>query len=138
MTDVFTNEKRSRIMAGIHGKDTVPEMIVRRLVHSLRYRYRLHVRDLPGNPDLVFPKHKKIIFVHGCFWHRHRCRKGRSLPQTRTEFWEDKLTRNKQRDERNRLALRRGGWKVLVVWECQTSPGRMSRLEVRIRRFLAA
>jgi len=107
-------------MSRIRGKDTKPEMIVRRLVHAAGYRYRLHRRDLPGCPDLVFPGRGKVIFVHGCFWHRHRCRYGRSMPSTRKAFWKRKLEANRARDRKNRRALRRQGWDVFVVWECQT------------------
>lgn len=120
MADVLTAEQRRYCMSRIRGKDTKPEMTVRRLVHALGYRFRLHRRDLPGCPDLVLPRHRKVIFVHGCFWHRHRCRYGRPMPATRRQFWKKKLEGNKQRDARNRRALRRLGWDVLVVWECQT------------------
>ena len=119
MTDVFTARKRSAIMQAIRGKDSKPEMTIRRLAHSLGYRYRLHVSELPGKPDLVFPSRRKIIQVHGCFWHRHSCRKGRSLPSTRASFWQEKLDRNKARDATDRRRLRKLGWNVLVVWECQ-------------------
>jgi DNA mismatch endonuclease (patch repair protein) len=105
-------------MSRIRGKDTNPEMEVRRLVYSLGYRYRLHVRDLPGCPDLVFPGRRKVIFVHGCFWHRHSCRKGRSMPATRRAFWKTKFKENRKRDRRFRRALRTQGWDVLVVWGC--------------------
>jgi len=107
-------------MSRIRGKDTKPEMIVRRLVHAAGYRYRLHRRDLPGCPDLVFPGRGKVVFVHGCFWHRHRCRYGRPMPSTRKAFWKRKLEANRARDRKNRRALRRQGWDVFVVWECQT------------------
>jgi|SRR5579859_164065 len=106
-------------MTLISHKDTGPELVVRRLIHSLGYRYRLHVRSLPGTPDLVFTKRRKIIFIHGCFWHRHpRC--GR-LPKSNKRFWLDKLEQNRKRDLSNLRKLRRNGWKVLVIWECQLS-----------------
>jgi DNA mismatch endonuclease, patch repair protein len=106
-------------MARVLSKDTGPELSVRRLVHSLGYRYRLHVSELPGTPDLVFPTRKKAIFIHGCFWHRHpRC--GR-LPKSNKRFWFSKLEQNRQRDLSNLRKLRRKGWKVLVIWECQLS-----------------
>jgi DNA mismatch endonuclease, patch repair protein len=120
MPDVLTPEQRRYCMSRIRCKNTKPEMIVRRLVHALGYRYRLHVRDLPGSPDLVLPSRRKVIFVHGCFWHRHRCKYGRPQPETRRDFWEAKLGRNKERDQQNRRVLRQLGWDVLVVWECQT------------------
>lgn len=119
MTDVFTARKRTAIMQAIRGKDTKPEVFVQRLTHSLGYRYRLHVSPLRGKTDLVFPSRRKIILVYGCFWHRHNCRKGRSLPSARARFWREKLDRNKVRDATNRRRLRRLGWEVLVIWECQ-------------------
>lgn len=121
-------------MSRVRGKDTGPEMAVRRLVHALGYRYRLHVRELPGCPDLVFPGRKKVIFVHGCFWHRHRCRHGRQMPKTRPEFWRPKLEGNRERDRSYRRALTRQGWGVLVVWQCQTR--RLERLTQRLIAFL--
>jgi len=120
-------------MACIRSKDTTPEMKVRRLVHALGYRYRLHVRTLPGTPDLVFPSRRKIINVSGCFWHMHGCG-GCRIPATRRTYWKAKLTRNKERDDCTRRALRRLGWKVLTVWECQTGDGQ--RLADRMTRFL--
>lgn len=134
MTDVFTARKRSAIMQAIRGKDSKPEVAVRRLAHSLGYRYRLHVPELPGKPDLVFPSRRKIILIHGCFWHRHRCRKGRSLPRTHARFWREKLDRNKARDATNRRRLRKLGWEVLVIWECEVK--RMNALIERIVGFL--
>lgn len=109
---------RSRIMASVGTKDTSAEMGVRRLVHGLGYRYALHKEDLPGRPDLVFPSRRKIVFVHGCFWHGHRCRHGR-LPKSRKDYWGPKLEANKSRDRKQRQELRRQGWKVMVVWQCQ-------------------
>lgn len=136
--DSLSPEERSKRMGLVRGKDTRPEMLVRRLVFSLGYRYRLHARDLPGNPDLVFRKHRKVIFIHGCFWHRHSaaaCGLAR-LPKSRLDFWLPKLDGNKQRDERNKKALQKDGWKVLTVWECQLKDA--SRLQTTIRRFLDA
>ena len=120
MADVLTPEQRRLCMSRIRGKGTKPEMAVRKLLHALGYRYRLHRRDLPGCPDLVFAGRKMVIFVHGCFWHRHRCRNGRVTPATRPEFWQTKLDGNKARDVINRRRLRKLGWKVLVIWECWT------------------
>lgn len=117
-------------MARIGGKDTAPELIVRRLLHSLGYRFRLYRRDLPGTPDIVFPSRRKAIFVNGCFWHAHGCRIGRS-PKSRQEFWEPKLARNRARDKKNRADLRAMGWAVLTVWQCQTrKPDRLSTILV--------
>lgn len=136
MADVFSVKKRSEIMRSIHGKDTKPEMIVRKLVFKLGFRYRLHVKKLPGNPDLVFPSKKKIIFVHGCYWHRHRCKKGRSLPSTNINFWAEKLEKNKNRDIKKRRELRHKGWEIMIIWECQTTPKKTDRLVNRIINFL--
>jgi len=123
-------------MSRIRGKDTKPEMIVRRLVHAMGFRYRLHVAGLPGSPDLVLPRHHKIIFVHGCFWHRHRCKRGCSSPSSNPEFWQTKFDANVKRDKRDRRQLRRLGWGVLVVWECQTASKNLERLRDRIAVFL--
>lgn len=132
--DTLTRKERSRIMALVKSKDTRPELLVRRLVHGLGYRYRLHVRHLPGCPDLVFSSRRKVIFVSGCFWHRHACPNGRRLPKSRVGFWGTKLEANKTRDMKKRRQLGKLGWKVLVVWECQTS--RVKELTEKIVRFL--
>lgn len=132
--DRLSKEERSRLMSRIRGKDTKPEMVVRKLVHAAGYRYRLHRRDLPGCPDLVFPRYRKVILVHGCFWHRHFCRKGRSTPRTRRGFWKKKFEQNRERDRKNRRALRRQGWQVLVVWECETK--NPDKLLNRLHSFL--
>ena len=127
---------RSRQMALVRGKDTKPELVVRRLAHALGYRFRLHRKDLPGKPDLVFPSRRAVVFVHGCFWHRHPdpdCKLAR-LPKTRTEFWVPKLEGNRQRDERNVAALEAAGWRVLTVWECQLRD--VDALGERMRDFL--
>jgi DNA mismatch endonuclease (patch repair protein) len=123
-------------MGRVRNRDTTPELSVRRLVSALGYRYRLHVGRLPGRPDLVFARHRKVIFVHGCFWHRHgsaRCKLAR-LPKSKLEFWLPKLTNNSERDRRNLAALRRAGWRALVIWECQL--GNVAVLNERVRRFL--
>ena len=132
--DIVSRRTRSRMMAAVPQKGSKPEMIVRRLVHAMGYRYRLHVRELPGSPDLVFPRLHKAIFVHGCFWHRHRCRRA-TTPATRRAFWLRKFEDNRARDRRNLRALRRQGWKVLVVWECWTP--RKEWLAERLFSFLA-
>jgi len=134
--DRLDKSQRSAQMARIRAKDTRPEWAVRRLAHGLGYRYRLHVGDLPGKPDLVFPKHRAIILVHGCFWHRHGGCVLARLPKSRLDFWEPKLTANRLRDLRNERALRKLGWRIMVVWECQISDKK--RLAARIRRFLNA
>ena len=136
MPDTLTVAERSQRMRLVRGKNTGPELLVRRLVHSMGFRYSLHRRDLPGSPDLVLTRHNKVIFVHGCFWHRHlssRCRLAR-LPKSRLDFWAPKLESNRIRDERNKRALRYLGWKILVVWECQLSD--IEQLRNKIWRFL--
>jgi DNA mismatch endonuclease, patch repair protein len=105
-------------MAKVHGKDTHPEIVVRKLVHALGFRFRLHRKDLPGSPDLVFPSRQKVIFVHGCFWHRHKRCKRATTPKTRFDFWQKKFEANISRDQRNLNALSKAGWESLVVWEC--------------------
>ncbi len=107
-------------MQRIRKTDTKPELIVRRMLHAMGYRYRLHDRKLPGNPDIVLPSHRKVILVHGCFWHRHGCPDGRKLPKSKPEYWAPKLEGNRRRDEANIARLRELGWDVLVVWECET------------------
>ena len=137
MADVHTPEQRSYNMSRIRGRDTTPERIVRSLVHGMGYRFRLHRRDLPGTPDLVFPGRRKIIFVHGCFWHMHRCRYGRVVPKTNAEFWQNKRLSAVQRDRRHRRQLRAAGWDVLTIWECWTRQID-ERLIDRLQTFLAA
>jgi len=119
MIDNVSKEKRSEIMKRIRSKDTTPELIVRKLVHSLGYRYRLHDKKLPGKPDLVFSRWKKVIFVHGCFWHNHNCKQGK-LPKSNLDYWLPKLKENCRRDARNQKLIISTGWKVLVIWQCQT------------------
>jgi len=123
-------------MSAIRGKDTKPEMVVRRMLHALGYRYRLHDRSLPGSPDLVFRSRGKVIFVHGCFWHRHNCKLGRPKPKTHSNFWENKLAANKARDLKHRRQLRTAGWTVFIVWECQTSYKKLDSLAHRLIGFL--
>ena len=127
---------RSALMARVRGKDTKPEMVVRRVAHALGYRFRLHRRDLPGSPDLVFPNRRKVIFVHGCFWHRHPgCRRA-TTPKTRAEFWLAKFERNVERDVRKEIELMAAGWEVLVIWECETRDpdGISSKLRIFLDR----
>jgi DNA mismatch endonuclease (patch repair protein) len=134
--DTITRSERSEIMSRVRSKNSRPEMLVRRLVHSEGYRYRLHARDLPGCPDLVFRTRRKVIFVHGCFWHRHpRCALAR-MPKSRLEFWEPKLEANRERDVRNRNRLAGLGWRTLTIWECQLDDP--IRLRKMIRSFLDA
>jgi DNA mismatch endonuclease (patch repair protein) len=110
---------RSRNMAAIHGKDTAPEQAVRRILHAMGLRFRLHRKDLPGRPDIVLPRHCTVVFVHGCFWHRHEVCRYTTTPKTRLAFWQAKFDANVARDHRNRVALEEMGWRVLVVWECE-------------------
>ena len=134
MTDVHTPEQRSRNMASIRGKNTKPEKAVRSLLHRLGYRFRLHRRDLPGKPDLVFPARRKVIFVHGCFWHMHDCKCGNVIPGTNSSFWQAKLRGNSERDSRVVSALSANGWNTCIVWECETRDERT--LTEKLERFL--
>ena len=121
-------------MRAVKGRDTVPEMTVRRLTHGMGYRYRLHRKNLPGKPDLVFPTRRKVIFVHGCFWHQHHCPRGTRSPKSSRDYWIPKLKRNKQRDAENQSRLREMGWDVLVIWECEMKD--RDTLKDRIAVFL--
>jgi len=134
MTDVLTAEQRQRCMSRIRGKDTGPEKFVRQMIHRMGFRYRLHSADLPGKPDLVLPRLRKVIFVHGCFWHMHRCRFGRVQPATNADFWKKKRESNRQRDAAVRWALRKEGWRVLTVWECEIR--NIEKLQRKVWAFL--
>lgn len=136
MTDTLTPSSRSALMSRIRGKDTKPELVVRSLLHRMGYRFRLHRRDLPGSPDIVLPRLGVVVFVHGCFWHRHPRCKGATSPKSNTNFWQNKFAANVERDKRNRRDLRRLGWKVMVVWECDLK--KPERLQPRLRKFLDA
>lgn len=128
-------ETRSRIMRAVKGKDTTPEMVVRRLVHSMGYRYRLHRRDLPGKPDMAFPRLRKIIFIHGCFWHGHDCARGARMPKANREYWQKKISRNASRDASSIAALQSQGWRVAVIWECELKD--MAQIRGRLVKFLS-
>jgi DNA mismatch endonuclease (patch repair protein) len=134
MADKFTKAQRSRIMAAVKSKDTTPEIVVRRLVHSLGYRYRLHVRKLPGTPDIVLARWRKIININGCFWHMHDCRHGRIAPVANPSYWHAKRSKNAIRDRLAGRGLRRAGWSVLTIWECEMRDSR--KLMRRIKLFL--
>ena len=136
MTDTFSSKKRSEIMRTVRSVDTMPELVVRRMIHSLGFRYRLHNKKLPGTPDLVFSCRKKIIFIHGCFWHRHRCKAGRSFPSSRTKYWKKKFENNQCRDSQNRRKLKKMGWDILIVWECQTKKKNINDLKNKVINFL--
>ena len=120
MTDIVDRARRSEMMSRIQGRDTAPEIAVRRIAHGLGFRFRLYRRNLPGRPDLVFPRHRSVVFVHGCFWHRHQGCRYAYTPKTRVEFWAEKFRRNVARDCQKEAALRSLGWRVLVIWECET------------------
>lgn len=131
--DRLTPERRSALMRSVKGKHTTPEMKVRRLLHRLGFRFRLHRKDLPGKPDIVLPAHRKVVLVNGCYWHGHDCRYGR-LSKSRVEYWTAKIETNRARDARNLKDLRNAGWQVLVVWQCETRD--MDTLENRLIEFL--
>jgi DNA mismatch endonuclease (patch repair protein) len=128
------SSQRSRNMAAIRSRNTKPECIVRSALHRMGYRFRLHVRSLAGCPDIVMPKHQAVVFVHGCFWHGHGCRVGRRTPKTNRTYWLAKRERNRSRHETARKRLRRAGWRVLTIWECQTRD--VELLKSRLRGFL--
>lgn len=121
-------------MKAIKGRDTSPEMTVRRLVHGMGYRYRLHRKDLPGKPDMVFPRRKAVVFVHGCFWHAHDCRRGGRIPKSNVDYWAKKISRNVARDADAVARLEADGWRVMAVWECEVKD--TSILRERLRSFL--
>jgi DNA mismatch endonuclease (patch repair protein) len=134
VTDNRSTALRSKTMSAVRQKNTGPEMAVRRLLHSLGYRYRLHQKALPGHPDLVFVSKRKVVFVHGCFWHGHGCSKGK-LPKSRLDYWEPKIEQNKNRDRSNEKRLMELGWNVCIVWQCEIAdPG---DLKVKLTRFLS-
>lgn len=133
MADTRTKEQRSRIMKSVGTRDTGPELLVRRLLHRGGYRYRLHRKDLPGRPDIVFPGRRKAIFIHGCFWHGHECNKGK-LPKSRTEYWTTKIKANQDRDARVISRLEDDGWQTLTVWQCELK--HLDATEGILREFL--
>lgn len=137
MVDKLTKEERSINMSRIQSKDTTPEMIVRKLIFSMGYRYRLHRKNLPGKPDIVLPAKMKIIFVHGCFWHQHKDQKCKisRIPKSKTDYWVPKLKRNSERDIEHQKLLHSQGWKILVIWECETND--ITKLSHKLDRFLS-
>lgn len=134
MADNLTTEQRSSCMRAVRSEHTTPEMRVRQAAHSLGYRYALHHKKLPGKPDLVFVSRRKVVFVHGCFWHLHRCRHGKNSPVSNINYWSTKRERNRERDKEHLRTLRAAGWEVLVVWECWTRD--VTRLRDRLVDFL--
>lgn len=137
MVDVVDKATRSRMMSGIRGRDTKPELLLRKALHRLGFRYRLHAKDLPGKPDIVLPRFHAVIFVHGCFWHGHDCRYFK-WPTTRPEFWCSKVTKNTANDARSIALLRASGWRVAIVWECATRGeiAKLNTLASEVRRWL--
>ena len=136
MADHLTPQERSRNMSRVKGRDTKPELLVRSIVHRLGYRFRLHGKKLPGRPDVVLPRHRKVIFVHGCFWHGHPSCRRAARPSTNREFWDKKIEGNIARDAANIEALQQEGWKVLVLWQCGMKD--REHLEVTLKAFLSA
>ena len=120
MSDIFSFQKRSDIMSKIGGKNTKPEILVRKFLFSKGFRYRINVKTLPGKPDIVLPKYKTVIFINGCFWHGHNCKKGK-LPSSNIDFWREKISNNKSRDDKNSDLLVKLGWKVIIIWQCEIS-----------------
>lgn len=136
MNDCFTPEQRSRVMASVKQRNTAPEMIIRKALWGLGYRYRLHVKNLPSRPDIVFPSRRRVIFVHGCFWHRHPGCRRTTTPVSRRDFWEAKFAANVARDAASVIALENAGWQVLVVWECEVKVKDRTALVERLTKFL--
>jgi len=134
MADVFTPQKRSSIMSRVRGKNTQPEKMVRSLLHRMGYRFRLHGRDLPGSPDIVLPRHGKVVFIHGCFWHGHRGCKRSKRPTTNVDFWNEKIDKNIKRDRAARRKLKARGWEVLVLWTCQLKDE--ERIKKKLMKFM--
>ena len=132
MPDVYDQAQRSKVMRSVRSENTKPEVIVRQMLHALGYRFRLHRQDLPGKPDIVLPKHRKIILVHGCFWHQHPGCKDADRPQSNVEYWNGKLDRNVRRDQEHMAALAASSWQMLIVWTCET------RNKEQLRRKLEA
>ena len=133
--DIWSKEKRSQVMSRILAKNTKPELKVRKILTDLGCRYRLHVKSLPGKPDIVLRRYSTVIFVHGCFWHLHSCCRDGTIPKSRTEYWREKLLKNKTRDRKNMQMLRREGWKVLRLWECEVENNPKNAAK-KIRQFL--
>ncbi len=138
MSDIYSKEKRSQIMRKIKGKNTKPEIKVRKWLHQKGFRFRLHRQDLPGKPDIVLPKYKTVIFINGCFWHQHQgCQKA-STPKTNQEWWKEKFKENTERDQRNQDKLTEMGWKVIVIWECEIKTGKyIEQLEANIFKIFS-
>lgn len=134
--DILTPEARSKLMSKVSARNTGPEKKLRSLLHRAGFRFRLHAKRLPGKPDIVLPRYRTVIFVHGCFWHGHTCAKGTNRPKTRPEFWEKKINGNQERDGRNRQELENLGWRVLTVWECELK--NQEELMTRLRKYFGS
>lgn len=132
MVDVVDKATRSRMMSGIRGKNTKPELLVRKALHALGFRFRLHVKELPGKPDLVFPKHRAVVFVQGCFWHRHQQCRYAAVPKSNVEFWAEKLDENRKRDVLHEQQLKILGWRVFTIWECEIDETHFAQLAIKL------
>lgn len=134
MADNLTEAQRKRNMSNIRSSNTKPELVVRSIIHKLGFRFRLHARHLPGKPDIVLPRHKKIVLVHGCFWHMHNCKRGNVFPKSNEPYWTAKRHRNVERDRLNKSVYKAAGWQTLIVWECETKD--IAKLSNKLKRFL--
>jgi len=137
MADVFTKRQRSRIMAKVASQGTKAEVLLRRMIRKERIGFCMNAQDMPGRPDIVMRKRRRVVFVHGCFWHGHHCRRGARLPKTNAAYWREKMRRNRARDASTRRKLRRMGWRVLVIWACQTPIRKRAALMRRLSAFLS-
>jgi DNA mismatch endonuclease, patch repair protein len=138
MADVHNKQTRSYNMSRIRSKDTKPELLVRKTLHAQGFRYTLHDKKLPGKPDIVLPKYKTVIFIHGCFWHGHDNCKYFKVPKTRTEWWINKIDRNKMNDEKAMKFLKKEGWKIITIWECGLKPAKLEKTLIRLLLKLTA
>lgn len=136
MVDIVDTKTRSRMMSKIRGKDTKPELVLRRALHARGFRFRLHAKSMAGRPDIVFSKYRAVVFVHGCFWHRHRGCPNATMPSTREEFWQKKFVENIKRDQRNIDQLQEAGWRVLIVWECELTRRSIDSTLERVSEWL--
>ncbi len=134
MADNLSETQRKRNMSNIRSSNTKPELVVRSVIHKLDFRFRLHGRHLPGKPDIVLPRHKKLVLVHGCFWHMHTCKRGNAFPKTNEPYWTAKRLRNVERDRLNKSAYKAAGWQTLIIWECDTKD--ITNLSNKLKRFL--
>jgi len=135
-SDTLTPDQRSRLMSRVKGKDTKPEKVVRSVLHSLGYRFRLYRKNLPGSPDIVLPKYRTAIFVHGCFWHRHPGCPKATTPKSNLEYWHRKFAENVERDRRKERELARLGWRVMIIWQCESSVRRLDELAERLKETI--